>query len=98
MPTPQEPQHHYTPELRQRAQEIYDKHTIGWLYDPPTVADDDTTEDLRPLDPYVVETCGCVGGGQGGGMTLALLGAVVTLRRRRRDPGTDLIPSASEPH
>ncbi len=29
----------YTPELRQRAQEIYDKHTIGWLYDPPTVAE-----------------------------------------------------------
>ena len=28
----------YTPELRTRAKEIYDKHTIGWLYDPPTVA------------------------------------------------------------
>ena len=28
----------YTPELRARAQDIYSRHTIGWLYDPPTVA------------------------------------------------------------
>jgi quinoprotein glucose dehydrogenase len=28
----------YTPELRAAAEEIYSKYTIGWLYDPPTVA------------------------------------------------------------
>ena len=28
----------YTPELRARAQDIYSRYTIGWLYDPPTVA------------------------------------------------------------
>ena len=28
----------YTPELAARAQEIYSKYTIGWLYDPPTEA------------------------------------------------------------
>ena len=28
----------YTPELLRRAQAIYANHTIGWLYDPPTVA------------------------------------------------------------
>ncbi|MEE2637475.1 MAG: PQQ-binding-like beta-propeller repeat protein [Acidobacteriota bacterium] len=29
----------YTPELLTRAREIYNKYTIGWLYDPPTVAE-----------------------------------------------------------
>ncbi len=28
----------YTPELRAQAEEIYSRYTIGWLYDPPTVA------------------------------------------------------------
>ena len=28
----------YTPELRAAAEEIYSRYTIGWLYDPPTVA------------------------------------------------------------
>ena len=29
---------HYTPEMRAAAEEIYARYTIGWLYDPPTVA------------------------------------------------------------
>ncbi len=28
----------YTPELRAQAEEILSKYTVGWLYDPPTVA------------------------------------------------------------
>ncbi len=37
----------YTPELRQRAGEIYGRHTIGWLYDPPTVARPDMLGTLQ---------------------------------------------------
>ena len=37
----------YTPEMRQRAGEIYGRHTIGWLYDPPTVARPDMLGTLQ---------------------------------------------------
>ena len=37
----------YTPEMRQRAGEIYARHTIGWLYDPPTVARPDMLGTLQ---------------------------------------------------
>ena len=33
----------YTPELRARAEEIFAKYTVGWLYDPPTLAVADGT-------------------------------------------------------
>ena len=33
----------YTPELRAQAEEIFAKYTVGWLYDPPTVAVADGT-------------------------------------------------------
>ena len=37
----------YTPELFTRAMAIYNRHTIGWLYDPPTVARPDMLGTLQ---------------------------------------------------